>query len=223
MLNLDQRQIGVELHTDMLHESRFRPLLDAGATFVIVRETRDGKWLHTDDAGTYSTQLSTHTPTFLSGIPEEWDYSMTASHAGMIAPEWPYGHAAYFLANLNEPDPHVRRAVEDDSRHAMDMHTTVPGSMIGRYVSSLESISDLKRLETDFLILRGDRTPCFAGPETQLLDSILKLSRLPILVHGIETGESAALAMETGARGVIISSQSLSVELVSEVKNSLGG
>ena len=94
--------------------------------------------------------------------------------------------------------------------------------MIGRYVSSLESISDLKRLETDFLILGGDRTRPFSGSETQLLGSMLKLSMLPILVHGIENGESAALAMETGARGVIIPALSLSVELVSEIAGSIG-
>ena len=228
-INLSRPQVGIELNRNMLEEWRFRPLLDAGATFAVVHETREGETLHTDDAGTYSTGLAGQIPTYLWGPPETWSYSFSRNHAGMILPEWPYWEAAYFLENLNNPDPHVQQTVDDESKSLADMRRVVSGSMIGRYVSSIESISELERLETDFLILArihgqsDSALETYSALETGLVTSMIAVSELPTLVHGIETGEAASIAMESGARGVIISSQSLSVELVSEVKNSLGG
>ena len=225
-INLSRPQVGIELNRKMLQESRFRPLLDAGATFAVVHQ----EGLPTDDAGTYSERLAEQIPTYLWGPPEAWSYSLTRNHAGMILPEWPYWDAAYFLENLNNPGPHVQQTVDDESKSLADMRRVVSGSMIGRYVSSIESISELERLQTDFLILariHGQRwqdsaLETYSALETGLMASMIAVSELPTLVHGIETGESASIAMESGARGVIISSQSLSVELVSEVKNSLG-
>jgi len=200
----------------MLHESQFRPLLDAGATFAVVHETREGEGLHTDDAGYLSDRLAGQIPTFLWGRPDEWN-CLRRNHVGMISPEWPYG---YFLENLK------KQAVDDGGLYATNMRGVISGSMIGRYVSSLESISELERLETDFLILarwEGGGGQSYSALETGLMASMIAVSELPTLVQGIETGESASIAIESGARGVIISSQSLSVELVAEVKNSIGG
>jgi hypothetical protein len=147
----------------------------------------------------------------------------------MILPEWPYWDAAYFLENLNNPGPHVQQTVDDESMSLADMRRVVSGSMIGRYVSTSKSVSELERLETDFLILarihgRSDSAlETYSALETGLVDSIIAIAELPALVQGVESGESASIAMESGARGVIISARSVSVELVAEVANSVGG
>jgi hypothetical protein len=221
MFDLSRPQVGIELNTNMLDEWRFQPLLDAGATFALVHETREGKSIHTDDAGTYSARLARQIPTYLWGPPEAWSYSLTRNHAGMILPEWPYWDAAYFLENLNNPGPHVQQAVDDESKSLADMRRDVSDSMIGRYVSSIESISELERLETDFLILGRNYGQSYSALEAGLMASMIAVAELPTLVQGTESGESASSAMESGARGVIISAQSLSVELVAEVVSSL--
>ena len=189
----------------------------------MVRESRPGKWLHTDDAGTYSARLASQVPTFLWGIPEDWKFGMTLSHAGMISAEWPYGYAAYYLANLNDPAPHVTREIDNECRYAKEMRETVVGSMIGRCVSSLEGLSELERLETDFLVIAEDERSSHSDLKISLMESISAVSELPTFVYGAESGVSASEACKAGAAGVIVPAKSLSTDLVTEIAVSLGG
>jgi hypothetical protein len=228
-IDFSRPQIGIELELENFVFGPFfdeAPFRDAGATFAVVPDNRIGyDWVaegaYMNKARHRSSGLAERFPTYICGMPGEWN-TLSGNHAGMIVPEWPYGYADYFLRNLNDPTPHVQEVVDDDNLHARDMRRVVSGSMIGRYVSSVESISALECLETDFLVL-ARRGRSYSALETGLMASMIAVSELPTLVQGIETGESASIAMESGARGVIISSQSLSVELVAEVKNSLGG
>ena len=215
-MNIDfsRPQIGIELNRNMaLHTDLSRPLLDAGATFAMVRE----EGLMPDDAGNISAMgLAMQIPTYIWGAQEWWSDSLYGFLAGMISP---YSRPTTFY-------PHdIQQAVDDENKSLADMRRVVSGSMIGRFVASVESISAGKGIETDFWVLarRGRRSSELLAPETGLMASMIAISELPTLVYGTETGESASIAMESGARGVIISSQSLSAELVSEVKNSLGG
>ena len=243
-MNIDfsRPQIGIELELQNFVSGPFfdeTPFRDAGATFALVRDDRIGhdwvaEWAYVTEARRKSSILAERFPTYICGTPGEWK-TLSGNHAGMIVPEWPYGYARYFLSNLNDPTPHVQEVVDDDNLHARDMHRVVSGSMIGRYVSSVKSISALECLETDFLVLArreylGRRWgPSYIGLEdgamatNGLMASMNAASKLPTLVQGIESLRSASVAMESGARGVIISAHWLSVGLVAEVKNSLGG
>lgn len=222
-LDLTRPQIGIEVNQDLLGgftiDPRLRALIESGATMLVVGDSRPRRGLHPDDAGTYSTRFSELVPTFIFGTPADWSVSMSINHGGMVAPEWPYAEAEYFLDNLNDPAPHVRRAIKDDHRQIREMKKTVPATLIGRFVSSRESLERSDRLSTDFLILSGEHSLFDAAPSPELVDPITSRADCPALIAGCDSITSAVSSYDHGAAGIVIPAAIATPKLVAQIAN----
>ena len=226
-LDLTERHLAIEVNRDLLGgfamSPQLRCLIDVGATMVLVGDHRPGKHLHTDDAGTYTVEVSKMIPTFILGSPADWGFSMSPSHAGMVAPEWPYTHAEYFLANLNDPTPHVTQAIAEDRDQVRQMKKTVPESLVGRPVSSRQALESCEPLITDFLVLSGNGSRFGDSPTPDLVDLAISSHDCPVFVAGCTSFESAKSSLRSGSSGIIIPAEALSVKLVAEVAPLLNG
>jgi hypothetical protein len=222
-LDLTRPQIGVEVNLDLLDRFAIRPalqgLIESGATMLVVGDSRPRRQLHADDAGTYSVHVSKLVPTFIFGSPADWRVSLSDNHKGIVAPQWPYTEAEYFLANLNDPTPHVKRAIEEDGNQVRDMKETIPGALIGRFVSSREGFDQLDGLCTDFLILSGGHSQFETAPTSELVDLVTSRAGYPALVAGCDSIRSAASTLEKGAAGIVIPASIVTAEFVAQIAN----